>query len=635
MAHTPVFDPTRNTLSNAISPYLQSHADNPVHWQEWSPEACAYAREHNRILFVSVGYSTCHWCHVMAREAFSDASVAAFLNEHFVNIKVDREERPDIDSYMMNFMLATRGQGGWPLNVFLSSAQRPFFAMTYAPVDDRAGMPGFQSILARVLGFYRDKESEIGSFDPQATPGTLLPNTGGTLTDLADRTAAPFDFDTPIRAMSSRFDAAHAGFGPGPRFPPHATLLWLLYSRDILAHLDSAVPETAEATDAMTQRILDVMQQRGLHDHLGGGFFRYCVDEAWTIPHFEKMLYDQAMLLWAYAAAARLYGRDDYARTAHGIATCLNRDFHEDGLYISALDADTDHEEGATYLWTRDEIQEALQDDEWHAFSRAYELPADGNFEGRIHLLRSGAEDGTPGVREAERRLHEIRSRRVQPAADRKHITHWNALAGIGLAYAGRYLDTPAYVEQAVSIADAIARRHYQGGELAHASIGGATSAAAGFLDDHASFALLLTVLEETHPRFTPLRRDVLADMSGFAEGSAWYASRQADFRPVPAETYDQPIPSSVSMADFALARAATLDGVLCDESAPGSPLAEDFRNLSALLRAGLWHIIETPDAPEGASGPLAAVYVRAPEQRHCFAGQCRTGPPPETLPVV
>ncbi|TVQ25050.1 MAG: thioredoxin domain-containing protein [Spirochaetaceae bacterium] len=630
--HT-VFDPTRNTLDAAASPYLRSHADNPVHWQEWSAEACSYALEHSRILMVSVGYSTCHWCHVMAREAFSDPGIASYLNEHFVCIKVDREERPDIDSYMMNFMLATRGQGGWPLNVFLSPRQEPFFAMTYAPVEDRDGMPGFLSILGRVTGFYRDNAAKVGPFDPAGEAEAGPVSISGLHADLTDRTLGSYEFGPALESLQKSFDPGTAGFGNGPRFPAHSTLLWLLYSRDALAHLQNDSTSEASAIDRIAIRLLDVMQQRGLHDHLGGGFFRYCVDEAWTIPHFEKMLYDQALLLWVYATAARLYGRDDYAQTAHGIAACLERDFLKEGLFVSAHDADTGHREGETYLWSREQIQEVLSAGEWEAFSRAYELPEEGNFEGRIHLLRSDRYETSELLQQAERSLLEARQTREQPFVDEKHITHWNALAGLGFAYAGRYLQHPAYEQRARSIADLIAGRHTAGDDLVHAVIDG-TASRTGFLDDYASFGLLLTVLEEIEPRYGELRRRIIDATASFQRDGQWYGSAQDDFRPVPAERFDQPVPSGLSMADMAFARAAILDRKMHDEGRSGPPLYEDFRNLGALLRAGLWHIVEGPDAPDWSSLPVATVFVHASETRHCFAGACRTGPPETVLPL-
>ncbi|MFW6252456.1 MAG: thioredoxin domain-containing protein [bacterium] len=627
MADSPPFDPSRNTLATALSPYLRSHADNPVHWQQWSREACDYALEHDRILFVSVGYSTCHWCHVMAREAFSDPSVAEFLNRHFVSIKVDREERPDIDSYMMNFMLATRGSGGWPLNVFLSPRQDPFFAMTYAPVDDRAGMPGFVNVLTRVLGVYRDRGSQIGRFEPGGEPDTLTVPDPDVAADLTDRTVASYDPGQVVDTLFSRFDHGTAGFGAGPRFPAHSTLLWLLYARDALSHTDGDASESVSGADRIATRLLDIMQQRGLHDHLGGGFFRYCVDEAWTIPHFEKMLYDQAMLLWVYAAAARVYHRSDYARTAHRVAACLTRDFLRDGLFMSAYDADTGHEEGATYLWTREEIRSVLPDDEWTAFTGAYELPVGGNFEGRIHLLETDAFERTEPLERAERRLFERRQDRLQPEVDAKHITHWNALAGIGFAYASRYLETPEYMTQARSIADTLASRHCADGALAHASLDGQRSGD-GYLDDYAAFALFLTVLEETEPGYDRLRREMVDGFSRFREGAVWYAGRHDDFRAVPAERFDQPIPSALSMADFALVRSAIHDGLVYEEGREGQPLAEDFRNLSTMLRAGFWHIIEGPEILSTAGFPLSSIVTSAPEKRYCFAGQCRPGWP-------
>ena len=257
----------KNNLDQAASLYLQQHKDNPIHWQEWSTEVLEHAKKNQKIILVSVGYAACHWCHVMAQEAFSNKEIALFLNQHFVCIKVDREQRPDIDHYMMNFMQETQGQGGWPLNVFLTPDQKPFLAVTYVPITDGYGLPGFLDLLQHIQKSYQQQGPKIPTYHPHTHALELV------------------EEQQLIEVIKNYFTGA--GFGAGPQFPPHNTLLFLLSWYE--QHKDREIKDILE-------KILDVMAQGGLHDHLQGGFYRYCIDESWTIPHFEKMLYDQAKI---------------------------------------------------------------------------------------------------------------------------------------------------------------------------------------------------------------------------------------------------------------------------------------------------------------------------------------------------
>ncbi len=643
------FDPARNTLGEASSPYLRQHSDNPVHWQQWSPQAFDYAREHDLVVFVSVGYSTCHWCHVMADGAFSDPTIASILNQSFVSIKVDREERPDIDSYLMSFLVATTGQGGWPLNAFMSPDQELFFAMTYAPAptESRAGsMRSFDYVLGRVLEFYRDKRDQLGRFEPQASasaPGKIETDRPISLDELP---GAGIDLDPMIDRIAGAFDHRWGGFAGGPKFPPHSTLLWMLYAH--AAAGDSRLEQ-------MSHTLLDVMAGRGLHDHLQGGFYRYCVDEQWTIPHFEKMLYDQAMLLWCYAGAAAHFEDERYREVADGIVRCLAETFaeasggeHPGPLLVSAHDADTDHEEGATYLWTKREIREALPDDEWEAFSRVFELPEEGNFEGRIHLLRRG-DDGagaagaatphtsslgsgsdTVALPAAVERLLEIRRKRRQPFTDRKIVTSWNALAAIALLQAGRLLERPHWCAWAEEIALALNERHDRDDLLAHTTLEGNVGSA-GFLEDYATLMLLYTWLGESKPQWIEYAGALLPRLLAFrTSDGGWIEASQTDFRVTRPEGYDHPLPSSISVADFALARYAMLTHSTWAQTEPGQALARDFWNISAMARSGLFYVIESAEPPQRfARLPLNAIRTPATGRtRYCFAGVCREGLP-------
>ena len=321
----------RNNLDLANSPYLRQHAENPVWWQEWSAEILEYARKTDRIVFVSVGYSTCHWCHVMAREAFSDETCATILNRHFVPVKVDREQRPDIDHYLMSFLVATTGSGGWPLNAFLTPEGHPFFAMTYASTEPRFHLPAFDDILGRVREFFGENRDRIAPFELNAEHSgvdgairKVLAHDDGGEAEAGDGPASVAmisDEDESqaierVDELERAFDRVHAGFGQSQKFPPHSALLYLQHA---------CAAGLSEQAGEMARETLDAMMTRGLHDHLQGGFFRYTVDREWTIPHFEKMLYDQAMLLWNYAVASRLFGSSGYRETAAGIVARSKR----------------------------------------------------------------------------------------------------------------------------------------------------------------------------------------------------------------------------------------------------------------------------------------------------------------------
>ncbi len=316
-----MIDLHKNNLDKAISPYLQQHKNNPIHWQEWNEKILTYGRKENKLIFVSIGYATCHWCHVMAAETFENKEVANFLNKYFVSIKVDREQRPDIDQYFMTFITRTTGQGGWPLNVFLTPNRKPILALTYAPVKPKYGIPAFIEILKEI------KNKGVACRYEDVVLEKSKENT--------------FSDEHILQIITSYYDHDYGGFGHGQKFPPYNTLLFLLsyYERMKTRNLRILIKKT-----------LDTMARRGLHDHLQGGFFRYCVDRNWTTPHFEKMLYDQAMLLWVYSVAYKVLEKEKYKEIVEHIMNCLEETFEEGGLFYSAHDADTNHEEGATYL---------------------------------------------------------------------------------------------------------------------------------------------------------------------------------------------------------------------------------------------------------------------------------------------
>jgi uncharacterized protein len=608
------YDFSRNNLDTAVSPYLRQHQDNPVWWQQWSAEVLEFAARAGKPVLVSVGYSTCHWCHVMAAGAFSDQACAAALNAGFVCIKVDREERPDIDQLMMGFLVGTTGQGGWPLNVFMSPGLKPFYAMTYAGVRPQFGRPGFPEILQQVLAFYRDNKDRLTPFDLPEYSGSGVEGSSDDATDF-ERT------DQGVARVLGGLDSD----GPeGPRFPPHSSLLYAL-------HRGGGSPSLAKAT----VRTLDLMQDRGLHDHAGGGFFRYCVDRQWTIPHFEKMLYDQALGLWNYSVAARRFGREDYRRTAAGIIRSLQDSFLDEGLFNAALDADTNHHEGATYLWTPGEIREALSPEQADAVLSAFDITEGGNFEGRNHLVRqnvAGSETGGVGINSytleaALAALVAVRRQRPQPFVDRKKLSSWNALAGVALLQAQRHLGHAQAGDLASRQLDALLALHWQNGAVAHGSLDGLLFTGS-FMGDHAAMLLLLATHHEDSRKYQAEMLATREALLSFRTGKGWMESHEKDFLPVPAESFDSPVPSSVALAEAALAKTAMVLGEDYRPFAGGRPGAGDFRNFSALMSSGLWYVVSGPQVSDWADLPLCTVQGEGPRQQYCHAGQCTPGLP-------
>jgi len=418
-----------NRLADETSPYLLQHAENPVDWLPWGPEALERAQREDRPILLSVGYSACHWCHVMARESFEDPDVAAVMNRHFVNVKVDREERPDIDQIYQSAhqMLSQRG-GGWPLTMFLAPDGTPFFGGTYFPKTPRYGLPGFAELLGRIADAWRDKRSEIraqGEQVMQAFSGTL-PRPGGHHSGFDSATVG-----AAVETLRASFDAQHGGFGRAPKFP-HPTDLELCL-RQAAAHGDARALEMVATT-------LDRMVDGGIFDHLGGGFCRYSTDRFWTIPHFEKMLYDNGALLALLAQAAQATGREHYRRAAAATLGWAAREMQSpDGGFYSSVDADSEHEEGRFYVWDRAEVEALLSPREYARVAPYWGLDRGPNFEERHwHLHVAGPRATDPLIESAARKLFEARERRVRPGRDDKVLASWNALMIRGIALHAR-----------------------------------------------------------------------------------------------------------------------------------------------------------------------------------------------------
>lgn len=484
-----------NRLAHSTSPYLLQHAANPVDWYPWGEEAFAAARATGKPVLLSIGYSACHWCHVMAHESFEDPATAAVMNELFINVKVDREERPDLDRiYQLSQQLLTRRGGGWPLTMFLThDDQRPFFGGTYFPPEPRGGLPDFRTLLERVASYYREQQGELRA-QSQALVEALA------AIDAPAGDQAGLLSDAPLALLREQleqiFDREHGGFGPAPKFP-HAGMVRRLL-RDWQATARSDTPDLNALF--MATLTLKRMADGGLQDHLGGGFYRYSTDERWEIPHFEKMLSDNALLLSAYADAAIATGEPEFRNALRATASFLLRELRDpQGAFCSSFDADSEGHEGRYYTWTPEEVSSLLEPDQAALFIARHGLDLPANFEGRWHLRAArelaelAAPDQSNGSTEAlARRLEAARSQllaaraqRVPPARDGKILTAWNALAIRGLADAARALDDDSLAQAAAEALDYLQRHHWRDGRLLAVSRGGQASLPA-YLDDHA-----------------------------------------------------------------------------------------------------------------------------------------------------
>ena len=489
-----------NRLAGSTSPYLRQHARNPVDWYPWSEEALARARTEDKPILLSIGYSACHWCHVMAHESFEDPAVAAAMNAQFVNVKVDREERPDLDQiYQTAHALLTRRSGGWPLTVFLTPDGAPFFAGTYFPKRGRYGLPGFVDILPRVASAYREQGPAIAAQNRQLAEAmqSLEPAAGAHA--LPGR--AP---GVALMALKRSFDRVHGGFGGAPKFPHAAELEFCLRAFGSGRDADAL---------SVVRTTLARMADGGIHDQLGGGFCRYSVDAEWTIPHFEKMLYDNGPLLALYADTARATGDARFGEVARGIVGWLMRDMRAgDGAWYASIDADSEGVEGRYYVWSRDEARLLMSAEQWAVAEPFFGFDRAPNFEGRAWHLRivtplteiaaalgiplAGAHARLAGAKTA---LLRAREQRVRPGRDDKVLTSWNALTIAGVARASRALGDSRIGEQAFAAFDAVTRVAWRSRRL-YAARSGDAPQLNGYLDDYAF--MLAALLELMQTRF-------------------------------------------------------------------------------------------------------------------------------------
>jgi len=632
-----------NRLARETSPYLLQHRDNPVDWYPWGEEALSRARDEDRPILLSVGYSACHWCHVMERESFENAETAAYMNEHFVNVKVDREERPDVDALYMEAVQAISGQGGWPMTVFLDPDGVPFYGGTYFPPDEGRGMPSFRMVMEAVVDAFERRRDEIGERAPEMRArlgaiGQIEP------AEESPQTAMPGE---AVERLLMAADVERGGFGGAPKFPPASALELLL----------------ARGEREQVEKTLDAMLAGGIYDQIGGGFARYSVDAAWQVPHFEKMLYDNALLARAYLHGWQALGHERYRRACEETLDWALREMRgPEGGFYSALDADSEGEEGRFYVWTPDEIRGVLSpaepdDPNCINFStqqidklmQSYGVSEGGNFEGRniLHLAGGVDADRPEALAEMRRALYEARAKRIWPGLDDKRLASWNALTIAALAEAGAALERDDYLDAARGCAEFIwdQMRDSSGNLLRTYKDGRAHLNA--YLEDHAYLLeALLTLYEATFEPHWFERAKSLADTmiarfgdpdrGGFFSTSDDHESLIARRK----EIGDHPIPSGNSSAAMGLLRLAALTGERPYEQQAESifrlfagPAANHPESFSHLLRAIDFHLSPTKEvALIGNDLTALARVVRSQHRPHLvLAG----GPEGSTAPEL
>ncbi|HEU4871222.1 MAG TPA: thioredoxin domain-containing protein [Pyrinomonadaceae bacterium] len=544
-----------NHLIHETSPYLLQHAENPVDWYPWGDAAFEKARRENKPVLLSIGYSACHWCHVMAHESFEDEQIAQLMNENFVNIKVDREERPDLDQIYMNAVQMMTHHGGWPMTVFLTPDAVPFYGGTYFPPEDRYNMPGFPRVLIGVAEAFRDRQDDIRE------TGTSLVNelkrlsaTGG-----SDFPVAPELLDAAYAGIIRNYDSINGGFGGAPKFPPAMTLEFLLRTYVRTGNRD--------ALD-MVSHTCRKMANGGMYDQLGGGFHRYSTDARWLVPHFEKMLYDNALLSRLYLHYFQV-SQESFARdVVQGILDYVLREMtHADGGFYSTQDADSEGHEGKFFVWTMDEIRAALGDDDARIFSAYYNITEAGNFEGKNipNVTRSAEPELHSSLEESKRKLFELREQRVKPDRDEKVLTAWNGLMMASFAEAGVVLNRPDYTNAARRNAEFVLSSLRRDGALLRTWKDGVAKFNA-YLEDYAFLSEGLVTLFETTGESRWLNEALTLTERMIEEfwddegGGFFFTGKSHENLIVRSKDYfDNATPSGNSVAALVLSRLATL----------------------------------------------------------------------------
>lgn len=548
-----------NQLADQNSPYLLQHKNNPVDWYSWGELALDKAQKENKPIFLSIGYAACHWCHVMERESFEDPATAEIMNRHFINIKVDREERPDLDNIYMSAVVALTGQGGWPMSVFLTPELEPFFGGTYFPPVQRHGMPSFSQVLTRVAELWEEKSEELIQSGQKLKEHLLAQNQAASSNDGLPLSSETLESSTSKLLQS--YDWKDGGWGGAPKFPQPMSILYLLRQ---------ASRGNRQALQA-SEHALMAMAQGGMYDLVSGGFARYSVDAHWLVPHFEKMLYDNAQLSRAYLHAYLLTGVEYFRKITEQTLDFVLRELaHPDGGFFSSIDADSEGEEGKFYIWDYLELKQLLSMEEFDLLENTCTISESGNFEGKNVLRRKNAGLASPDI---EKRLDLIfqkllitRSKRVRPATDDKVLVSWNAWMSITFAEAGRYLKNPLYLQAAQNnlgfllenlVEDDHLLRSWREGQAQHA----------GYLEDYASLVLALLALYQSdhNSRWYQHARhltDQMIDLFSDEDGQFFdTASDQSGLLLRPQETQDNATPSGGSLAAQALLFIAAYSG--------------------------------------------------------------------------
>ena len=637
-----------NRLANETSPYLLQHAHNPVDWYPWGPEAFDKARRENKPIFLSVGYSTCYWCHVMERQCFEDEKIAAEMNALFVNIKVDREERPDVDQLYMTAVQVLTRQGGWPMSVFLTPELEPFFGGTYFPPTDNYGRPGFPRLLEMLAAAYRDRPGDVGQTTEQLRgilrqmaepqpPSRVVRLDAESIDEIVDRSLGDFD-------------PAHGGFGGAPKFPRETLLQLILVHQTIRPN---------EARMKMLTRTLDALAQGGIRDQLGGGFHRYSTDAKWLVPHFEVMLYDNAMLAWVYVEAFRQTKMERFARVARGIFEFILREMTSpEGAFYTAMDAEVDSREGLNYLWTKSEIENVLGGVKGDAglFLRVYGVDRGPNFADPHHgngtpetnilylpqRLEAVSAEMQITVDELEamlaplrQKLYLVRMQRKQPLLDTKILTSWNALMIRAMGHGGRVLGEPRYTKAADRAADFLMSRHGGAkGRLFRTSRAGSEAKFEAFLDDH---AFLAEALLELGRRDEAMKiADAMEEQFAGGRGGFYFTNTTArDLIVRQIVGADSPLPSGNGVAARVMLELGRVKSARGTIAVFAQGIENHGEGMSALVEAAARYVnshgaleteaatttaaVEKPASPNEMAGRIVTVSVKWDTPLKCF----------------
>lgn len=556
----------KNNLNESLSPYLRKHADNPIYWQEWKQEVLQYAKEKGIKILVSSGYSTCHWCHVMARNTYSINKVAEILNEDFICIKLDKEERPDIDQFLMSFMTEYYGHGGWPLNVLLSPDLEPYYAFTYAPAED------FLRIIDHTNDFYNNNKENLMHYMPFS------------------RTAKSRDKKF-IETIFNYYDDNNKGFKGHQKFPPHSSLHFLLFYHYIAKD---------EYAKKMAFETLDKMALSGLFDPVEGGFFRYCTDPQWKIPHFEKMMYDQAMHISNYALAYIISGKNKYLKILEKTLEYIETQKSPEGLYYTALDADTDGIEGAFYLWNKDEISDIIDDN----FTLI-------EYEKKFHLIKNTFKD----TEDIENKLLEIRNKRKPPFMDKKILILNNCLLAIGFYYSGIALKNKDYIQKGFHIYKTLKKIWEKEKSLPNL-IFEEELRFHELLGNYAVFLILSTFFEEDKNIIRKLKERVLE----FYKDNNWFTSLNSELGNIPANSFDHPVPSELSLAKMGIIRADLILEEINEKDDYLMPYTSDYYNLAVFIKEN-FIILHTREILNDL--PIDIIQIRSNHYQLCHKGRC------------